>query len=241
MRSASAKTASMSCSTSRIGASRRRSSSSRVRALRALLPHAGHRLVEQQGLGAERQRDGDLELPAFAMRQFGRRRPQRGPARPTRSSAAIAGSVRPPVGHDAARRSGSSSPAGLHGQHDVAQRRKLQRQRRYLEGAAEPEPRPRRDVEARLCPARGSGSSRCPASECRRSDGSACVLPAPFGPISAWISPGLRSRLTSSVAFSAPKLFDRSADFEDRFSHGAPARQRGPRSRRARTARRRAG
>src|SRR5690606_2415737 len=34
------------------------------------------------------------------------------------------------------------------------------------------------------------------------------VLPAPFGPISAWISPGLRSRLTSSVAFSPPKLFD---------------------------------
>src|SRR5690606_19920883 len=35
------------------------------------------------------------------------------------------------------------------------------------------------------------------------------VLPAPFGPISAWISPGLRSRLTLSVAFRPPKLFER--------------------------------
>src|SRR5687767_4040334 len=35
------------------------------------------------------------------------------------------------------------------------------------------------------------------------------VLPAPFGPISAWISPAQRSRLTLSVAFSAPKLFRR--------------------------------
>src|SRR5690554_6087152 len=30
-------------------------------------------------------------------------------------------------------------------------------------------------------------------------------FPAPFGPISAWISPGRRSSVTPSVAFSAPK------------------------------------
>src|SRR5690606_13144789 len=35
------------------------------------------------------------------------------------------------------------------------------------------------------------------------------LLPAPFGPISAWISPCRRSRLTPSVALSAPKFFRR--------------------------------
>src|SRR5690606_4103126 len=35
-------------------------------------------------------------------------------------------------------------------------------------------------------------------------------LPAPLGPISAWISPGRRSSETCSVAFSAPKDLERS-------------------------------
>src|SRR5438132_12364103 len=35
------------------------------------------------------------------------------------------------------------------------------------------------------------------------------VLPAPFGPMMAWVSPSRTSRLTSSLASSAPKLFVR--------------------------------
>src|SRR6185503_12597152 len=35
------------------------------------------------------------------------------------------------------------------------------------------------------------------------------VLPAPFGPMMAWVSPSRISRLTSSLASSAPKLFVR--------------------------------
>src|SRR5260221_11306591 len=35
------------------------------------------------------------------------------------------------------------------------------------------------------------------------------VLPAPFGPMMAWVSPSRTSRLTSSHASSAPKLFAR--------------------------------
>src|SRR5215212_8561795 len=35
------------------------------------------------------------------------------------------------------------------------------------------------------------------------------VLPAPFGPMTAWSSPGATARLTSSVTTSAPKLLRR--------------------------------
>src|SRR5437763_75399 len=35
------------------------------------------------------------------------------------------------------------------------------------------------------------------------------VLPAPFGPMSAWTSPALTERLTASVATTPPKCFDR--------------------------------
>ena len=34
-------------------------------------------------------------------------------------------------------------------------------------------------------------------------------LPAPFGPISAWISPGRKSSVTSSLATTAPKRLER--------------------------------
>src|SRR5213594_3176983 len=51
---------------------------------------------------------------------------------------------------------------------------------------------------------RPRSGSRLPASWLIR-----VVLPAPFGPMMAWVSPSRISRLTSSLARSAPKLFVR--------------------------------
>src|SRR5690606_25947765 len=50
-------------------------------------------------------------------------------------------------------------------------------------------------------------------------------LPAPFGPIRAWISPGRRSMLTWSVASSAPKLFTRSEMTSTGSAMALPPRQ----------------
>ncbi|MNE82096.1 hypothetical protein D3C87_1469270 [compost metagenome] len=41
---------------------------------RTFRPHAGHRLVEQKGLGLQCKRHGDFQLAAFAMGKLGGRK-----------------------------------------------------------------------------------------------------------------------------------------------------------------------
>ena len=48
-------------------------------------------------------------------------------------------------------------------------------------------------------------------------------LPAPFGPISAWISPGKRSSVTSSLATTAPKRLESPCKLQDRVRHDGVA------------------
>ena len=64
----------------------------------------------------------------------------------------------------------------------------------------------------RIVPASGVISPvNCPTS---------VVLPAPFGPISACVSPALILSVTLSVATSAPNDFRRPFDLQDELAHG---------------------
>ena len=133
-----------------------------VRLLRAFRPHAGHRLVEQEGLRAERQRNRDLELAALAMRKLGRRHAgavgkadalQRRHGRLDQDS----------VAHHRPEEAEARSLPRLHRQHDVAQRRKFRRQRRDLEAAPKAAPRPLGHAERADILAEKTDRCRCRA------------------------------------------------------------------------------
>ncbi len=123
----------------------------------------------------------------------------------------------------------------LHRQHDVAQRREVVGKRRDLEGATETAlARAATDCAVTSWP----NSRTVPASGLIAPDSCwiSVVLPAPFGPISAWILPALRSSVTPSVAFSAPKVLVRPSTARTAQPwRGLPATS--PTSRRARRAR----
>ena len=76
-----------------------------------LVPHAGHRLVEQQHLGIERQRRGDLQHPLAAIGKVGGEAVRwRRPGRPCRSSSSARGVSRSRA--DSERQNWLASPFG---------------------------------------------------------------------------------------------------------------------------------
>jgi hypothetical protein len=192
----------MSCSTSRIGASAR--NSSRKPVSRASLRRRARPWVRpSRRPRGQRQRDRNFELAALAMAEgAGAQGAANRPARPGRA---------PPSPGRAARhrQRGPPEPPGrtrrAEGpQHGVLQHRILHRQGGYLEGAAEP---------GTGAGGHGKAVTSRPRSRTRPASGASAPqiwaisvdFPAPFGPISAWISPGTRVIDTLSVAVSAPK------------------------------------
>ena len=91
----------------------------------------------------------------------------------------------------------------LHRQRHILQRRELAQDRGDLEGAAEAQPHARVGGQAGDVAAGEMDGARI-----RRDHAgelvTRVVLPAPFGPISAWISPGRTSIDTLSVASRPP-------------------------------------
>jgi hypothetical protein len=170
-----------------------------------------------KAFGLQGQRDGDLELTALAVAEI-RRCGGAISARPTRSSAAIG-----PVAQVACRQ--------LHARQSARAARAAPSapSRRF----AAPCPPSRAPRSGRCAPARARAPVRSSARSRPRPSGARvpasgasapeiCAIrvdfPAPFGPITAWISPGRRSIETSSVALSAPKLSE-VARGEDRLRH----------------------
>ena len=169
--------------------------------------HAGGGLVEQQHLRLQRQRDRDLDQPLAAVGQFAHQlervlgEPQR-----VRDGRGL-------LDHRAL------APAGRHRllqaplalgdrQVDVLQHGEPAKQLIDLERAGEAAPR------ALAC---GSPVMSSPSSSTRPAMGcsapvirlTSVVLPAPFGPISAWRAPRSSTRLMSRATASAPKLLCR--------------------------------
>ena len=91
----------------------------------------------------------------------------------------------------------------LHRQRDIVERGELAKQRGDLERAGDAERRAAGRAEARDVALRQNGSCRHRGAVRRRA-GTSVVLPAPFGPMTAWISPGMTVSVTSPSASSPP-------------------------------------
>ena len=220
MRSASANTASMSCSTSTIGkralecveqprpAVRFRRGRFRPAARRAAAASAPWRARSRARARASRR-----------ARVAGRRRGRAAP-RPTCASAASAGSFSAASSAAASEEAEARPDARLHRERDVLQRREARQDRGDLERAREP-------ARARACT--GSRVTSSPPNRMRPASGASSpeiwlisvVLPAPLGPIIACSSPGATSSETSSVTRSPPKFFAGSRCAATGLSHGA--------------------
>jgi hypothetical protein len=176
--------------------------------------------------GFQRQRHRDLQLAALAMRQVGGGHAF-APLQPGVGDMGARGVGQRAVAQRGAEEAEDAPAGALHGHHHVLQHREFGQDRRDLKGARKAEAGAARGVErADVLPANriSPASWRYSPTIWRiRVD-----LPAPFGPIRAWISPGNSVSDTSSEAFSAPKALGDVADVEDRVSHGAAFRPAGP-------------
>ena len=121
----------------------------------------------------------------------------------------MAGSVERRLVGGAAEEAEARAGARLHRERDVFQHRKSRKDRRDLKAARQP-------ARARA-PRGGNAVTSLPANRMRPSSGGmmpdiwliSVVLPAPFGPMMACISPGMTSSVTSSVTTRLPKFLRR--------------------------------
>ena len=198
--------------------------------------HAGGGLVEQQQLRLGRERAGDLEPALLASARSRGERRRAVPSSPTRSSRLVA------------RADGLALPRAAPARHARARREKPPRRpavaARPSRSRARSSSRNSRTFwKVRATPQRGDAVRRQPVDRPRRrtrivpavggstpvSRLNSVVLPAPFGPITAWIGAGLHvevhvgdGRIAAEAAWSAPR----------RCSTAAPSRA-GRRHRRA--------
>ena len=127
--------------------------------------------------------------------------------------------------------------ARLHRQRHVLQRGEAGHDGGDLEAMrARPSRARRRQRASRSRPARRRGSARHRARSVPLIWWISVVLPAPFGPMTAWISPGATSSETSSVTASPPKRLRRPTSREHRLSHRRAARATWPAARPGRRA-----
>ena len=206
MRSASANTASMSCSTSTIVKRPFRERSICDQPLGLVMAGAGHRLVEQQQLRLHRKRDREFELRASRHAKLAGRR-QRRVGEPDLVEAAIAGVVQRRSRRAALPKNRKLEPdARLHGERDVLQHREARQNRGDLERAREPARRARMDGK------RGdvlAGEARCAGirrKQARRSGGSASSCRRRSGRSWRAARPAAIVRVTSSVTTQPPKI-----------------------------------
>ena len=234
MRSASANTASMSCSTSRMVSSFFSSRSIVDHAGGLLRAEAGHRLVEQQHARVAGERHGHFELPVLAVARA--------------DAGKVSRALKADAGERRARRFAQFRFAarvapemeGMSGMRLYRQRDIVEHGRsRNNEVIWNERASPRR---LRLCI--GSAEMSWPSKRMRPAFGvnwpDSCaisvVLPAPFGPMMACNSPCAMPSVDVVGGDDAAEALGETFGLQQRFSHGAPCRA-GRRCRHGRTAR----
>ena len=226
MRSANAKTASMSCSTRTIANLPLRRASRAIDLGQLGRPHTGHRLVEQQQARPARQDHRQFKRAPLAVRQGGGRRVGSA-GKPDFFQRGMRRLAQPPVAGSRAPEAEAVPLMRLHRQRDIVERRELAKQRGDLKRARNAERRSSRRAGKREMsrPAKwiAPASGRNPPASAETS----VVLPAPFGPMTAWISPGMTVSVTSASASSPPnRLVSRVV--AQQLSHRGPGRSPGP-------------
>ncbi len=188
-------------------------------------PHPGHRLVEQQQARPARQDHRQFERPPLAVRQCGGRHVGSA-GEPDFFQRGMRRLAQPPVAGSRAPEAEAVPLMRLHRQRDIVERREFAKQRRDLKRARDAERRSSVRGEARDVASGEMNRAGIRAQSAGQAETSV-VLPAPFGPMTAWISPGMTVSVTSASASSPPNRLV-SPRRREQLSHRGPGRSPGP-------------